>query len=160
MAFHPWEKAAPPFVSCLSDAEAEDHCVGAGKVRAFMKEILRAVNKLLKDAGIRYTYGRKRGKAVYPYFTGMLYKSGGADESGEREYELLLTGFDRSGDDTVLIDQAERIEELFPTDEGMLITARSSTILVWADQFLPELPDTDEELSKCQITLKIRRWKG
>lgn len=125
-----------------------------------MKEILRAVNKLLKDAGIRYTYGRKRGKAVYPYFTGMLYGSGGADESGEREYELLLTGFDRSGDDTVLLDQAEQIEELFPETNGSMIRVGNCTMLIWVSQFLPELPDTDEELSKCQITLKIRRWKG
>ncbi|MBD5468883.1 MAG: hypothetical protein HDR21_12115 [Lachnospiraceae bacterium] len=125
-----------------------------------MKKILQAVNALLKEAGIRYTYGRKRGKPEYPYFTGMLYGSGGADESGEKEYELLLTGFDRSGDDTVLLDQAELIEELFPETDGRMIHAGSSTMLIWVSQFLPELPDTDEELSKCQITLKIRHWKG
>lgn len=125
-----------------------------------MKKILHAVNALLKEAGIRYTYGRKRSRPEYPYFTGMLYGSGGADESGEREYELLLTGFDRSGDDTVLLDQAERIEELFPETDGRMIHAGNSTMLIWVSQFLPELPDTDEELSKCQITLKIRCWKG
>jgi len=99
-------------------------------------------------------------KPEYPYFTGMLYYTGGADEGGGGEYELLLTGFDRSGDDMVLLEQTEKVKELFPSDDGRLITAGSSTILVWTDQFLPELPDTDEELSKCQITLKIRRWKG
>lgn len=125
-----------------------------------MKKILQAVNELLKEAGIRYTYGRKRGKPEYPYFIGMLYKTGGTDESGEGEYELLLTGFDRSGDDTILLDQVERIEELFPDTNGRMIHERNNTILIWVSQFLPELPDTDDELSKCQITLKIKRWKG
>lgn len=125
-----------------------------------MKEIVKKVGEVL-SGGINYRFLRWKGDPVYPYFIGELHKAGGGDESGEAEYELLLTGFYRGEDEMQLYEAAEKVLEMFPEDTGRLIQCRSGTMLVSAGTILPDLStDMGTELSRMQITLEIKRWKG
>lgn len=125
-----------------------------------MREIIKNVGALLSKQ-VNYRYLRWRGKAKYPYFIGELYKDGTGDESGESGYRLLLTGFYRGDDEIKLFEAADRVLEMFPEDTGRLVRCRDGLMLISAGDVLTDIPtDSDMELSKIQITLEIRRWKG
>lgn len=125
-----------------------------------MREIVKKIGELLSGE-INYRFLRWKGKLKYPYFIGELYGEGGSDESGETGYRLLLTGFYRGDDDMQLYEAAERVVELFPEDTGRLIRCRGGTMLVSTGEILTDLPaDMETELTKIQITLEVKRWKG
>lgn len=124
-----------------------------------MKEIIRNIGDKLKEI-VDYRFLRWKGKLKYPYFVGELYSDGNSDGSGESEYSFLLTGFYRGEDVIQLYEVAEKIEAVFPEDTGCLIVCRNGGMLISWDGMLSELPDTDTELTKIQITLKVKRWKG
>lgn len=125
-----------------------------------MKEIIKNVGKILSEV-VNYRFLRWKGDPEYPYFIGELYRTGGSDESGETEYQMLLTGFYRGDDDMQLYEAAERVVEVFPEDTGRMIQCRGGAMLVSTGEILPDFPtDMDTELSKVQITLEVKRWKG
>lgn len=125
-----------------------------------MREIIKAVGKILSES-VNYRFLRWKGKLKYPYFIGELYRAGGSDESGETEYRMLLTGFYRGDDEMQLYEAAEQVAEMFPEDTGRMIPCRRGTMLVSTGDILPDIPtDMETELTKMQITLEIKRWKG
>lgn len=124
-----------------------------------MREIIKNIGDKLKEI-VNYRFLRWKGKLKYPYFVGELYQDDRGDESGETGYSFLLTGFYRGEDVMQLYDAAEKIEATFPKDTGSLIECRNGWMLVFWDTMLTEIPDTDTELIKIQITLKVKRWKG
>lgn len=125
-----------------------------------MREIIKKVGKILAEV-VNYRFLRWKGDPKYPYFIGELYGVGGIDESGETEYRMLLTGFYRGDDEMQLYEAAERVAEMFPEDTGRMITCRRETMLVSTGDILTDLPtDMETELTKMQITLEIKRWKG
>lgn len=125
-----------------------------------MKEIIKNVGKILSEV-VNYRFLRWKGDPEYPYFIGELYRTGGSDESGETEYKMLLTGFYRGDDDMQLYEAADRVAEVFPENTGRMIPCRGGAMLVSTGEILPDLPtDMDTELSKVQITLEVKRWKG
>lgn len=125
-----------------------------------MKEVIKNVGILLSEQ-VNYRYLRWRGKAKYPYFIGELYKDSTGDESGESGYRLLLTGFYRGDNEIQLVEAADRILEMFPEDTGRLVGCRDGGMLVSTGDILTDTQtDADMELTKMQITLEIRRWKG
>lgn len=125
-----------------------------------MKEIIKCVGTKLREI-VNYRFLRWKGKTAYPYFVGELYGNGSADESGEAEYTLLITGFYRGEDEISLYEAAERIERCFPADTGTLLACKDGGMLIFVQTITGELPDdTDAELVKLQITLLIKRWKG
>lgn len=124
-----------------------------------MREIIKSVGDTLRGV-VNYRFLRWKGKLKYPYFIGELYQDGSGDESGESVYSFLLTGFYRGEDVIQLYDAAEKIEAAFPEDTGFLIECRDGVMLVFWETMLTEIPDTDTELVKIQITLKVKRWKG
>lgn len=125
-----------------------------------MTEIVKKIGELLSGEN-NYRFLRWKGKPKYPYFIGELYGEGGSDESGEAGYRMLLTGFYRGDDDMQLYEAAERVVELFPEDTGRLIRCRGGTMLVSTGEILTDLPtDMETELTKIQITLEVKRWKG
>lgn len=125
-----------------------------------MKEIIKKIGELLSGE-INYRFLRWKGKQKYPYFIGELYGEGGSDESGETGYRMLLTGFYRGDDDMQLYEAAEQVLEMFPEDTGRLIRCRGGTMLVSTGEILTDLPaDMETELTKIQITLEVKRWKG
>lgn len=125
-----------------------------------MKEISKAVADRMKECGINYSKGKKRGKPVYPYFVGQLYLTDSGDESGKQEYELLLDGFDRNPDEEAMLSAVEQIEDAFPAVGGFVVQNRRSVILISCDSVIPDIPaDTEADLSRNQIKLKITRWR-
>lgn len=130
-----------------------------------MKEVIKAVRERMKESGIAYSFLRKKGKAVYPYYVGELVETGGGDESGISEYDFILNGFDRcsdgKADEMRLIDTAESIRKAFPQECGFMKTVKNGGLLIYYDTMIPDISDnTDTELSRNQITLKVKRWKG
>lgn len=125
-----------------------------------MKEISKAIAGRMKEYGINYSKGKKRGKPVYPYFVGQLYLVDSGDESGKQEYEMLLDGFDRNPDEEAMLSAVEQIENAFPAVGGFIIQNRQNVIMVSYDSIIPDIPtDTDADLSRNQIKLKITRWR-
>lgn len=124
-----------------------------------MKEIIRNIGKKLKET-VNYRFLDWKGRTEFPYFIGELWGDGCGDESGESEYRFLVTGFYRGEDMICLYDAAERIRETFPEDTGCLIRCRNDMLLVSWDSMIPDIPDAEAELTKIQITLKVKRWKG
>lgn len=124
-----------------------------------MKEVIKGIGSEVKKI-VNYRFLRWKGKAVYPYFVGEVYANGSTDESGEEEYTFLLTGFYRGEDEISLYDAADRIAECFPAGTGKLLLCRDGGMLVSCQSMEGELPDTDTELVKLQITLGCKRWKG
>ncbi|MCM1193337.1 MAG: hypothetical protein NC123_16445 [Butyrivibrio sp.] len=125
-----------------------------------MREIIKYVGSELENI-VNYRFLRWKGKAKYPYFVGELYGNGSSDESGEEEYSFLLTGFYRGENEIALYEAAERIQKVFPADTGRLITCGDGGMLICTQAMTGELSDdTDAELTRLQITLQIKRWKG
>lgn len=125
-----------------------------------MKEICRVVADRMKEYGINYAKGKKRGKIVYPYFVGQLYQVDPGDESGIKEYELLLDGFDRNPDESEMMSAVEKIEEAFPGIGGYIASTGRSVILISFDTLIPDIPtDTDADLARNEIKLKIKKWR-
>lgn len=125
-----------------------------------MREIIRNVGREL-DKVVNYRFLRWKGNAKYPYFVGELYGDGSVDESGEEGYSFLLTGFYRGENEIELYEAAERILEAFPAGTGRLIGCRDGGMLVAMQSMDGEIPDgTDAELTRLQITLQVKRWKG
>lgn len=125
-----------------------------------MKEINKAVADRMKEYGINYAKGKLRRKPVYPYFVGQLYLIDAGDESGRQEYEMLLDGFDRNLDEEAMLSAIEKLKEAFPTIGGHIVRARKNVIIICFDTLTPDIPtDTDADLNRNQIKLKIIRWR-
>lgn len=125
-----------------------------------MKEVIRNVGSILKEI-VNYRFLRWKGEVKYPYFIGELFCAGSQDESGETEYSFLLTGFYRGENEIALYEAAERIEGAFPADTGRLVICRDGGMLVSLQSIEGDIPDdTDAEITKLQITLQVKRWKG
>ncbi len=125
-----------------------------------MKEISKAVADRMNEFGINYSKGRKRGKLVYPYFVGQLYLVDSGDESGIQEYEMLLDSFDRNPDEEDMLTAIEKIETAFPQIGGYIVRNKKSVIIINFDSIIPDIPtDTDADLNRNQIKLKIKRWR-
>lgn len=125
-----------------------------------MKEISKAIADRMKEYNISYSKGKKRGKSVYPYFVGQLYLTDSGDESGKQEYEMLLDGFDRNPDEEAMLSAVEKIEEAFPVIGGYVVSNKKNTIMICFDSLIPDIPtDTDADLNRNQIKLRIKRWR-
>lgn len=125
-----------------------------------MKEIIKNVGERLKKV-TNYRFLRWRGTLKYPYFVGELMEEESGEESGIKEYRFILTGFYRGDNEISLYDDAESIKEIFPEDGGCMIQCKDGGMLVSWGSMLPDIPtDTDTELTKMQITLNVKRWKG
>ncbi len=125
-----------------------------------MKEINKAVADRMKEYQINYAKGKWRRKPVYPYFVGQLYLIDPGDESGRQEYEMLLDGFDRNLDEEAMLSAIEKLEEAFPEIGGHIVKTKKNIIMICFDSLVPDIStDTDADLSRNQIKLKIIRWR-
>lgn len=125
-----------------------------------MRDILKLVTKRMKEAGISYVTGRKKGRPSYPYFVGHLYHLGTVDESGRQKYELLLDGFQRGDDESLMYEEIDKLEKAFPPVSGYTAQTGHSVICCWYKELIPEIPDTDTELMRVQVAIGINYWKG
>lgn len=125
-----------------------------------MKELSKVVADRMKEYKINYSKGKMRRKPVYPYFVGQLYMTDPGDESGRQEYEMLLDGFDRNPDEEAMLSEIEKLEEAFPSIGGHIVRTKKNVIMICFNSLVPDIPtDTDADLSRNQIKLKIIRWR-
>ena len=124
-----------------------------------MKVISKIIAGRMKEYKINYSKGRKRDKPIYPYFVGQLYLLNPGDESGRQEYEMLLDGFDRDPDEDKFFSAIEAIERAFPTIGGYVVQHNKNLVMISYDTLIPDIPDTDADLNRVQIKLKITRWR-
>ncbi len=125
-----------------------------------MKDINKAVADRMKEYQINYAKGKMRRKPVYPYFVGQLYLTDSGDESGGQEYEMLLDGFDRSPDEEAMLSAVEKLEEAFPAIGGHIVRTKKNVTMICFDSLIPDIPtDTDADLNRNQIKLRIKKWR-
>lgn len=125
-----------------------------------MKEISKIIEVRMEEYGIQYSKGKRRSKPVYPYFVGQLYLTDSGDESGKQEYEMLLDGFDRNPDEEAMLSAIELIETAFPAIGGYIVRKNRNVIMISFDSLTPDIPtDTDADLNRNQIKLKIKKWR-
>lgn len=125
-----------------------------------MKGISKVVAARMKEYGIQYSKGKRRSNPAYPYFVGKLYLVDSGDESGKREYEMLLDGFDRNPDEEAMLSAIEKMEEAFPSIGGYIANSGRNIIMISYDSLIPDIPtDTDADLDRNQIKLKIKMWR-
>lgn len=130
-----------------------------------MKSVLKLIASEMKKTGVDYHFMKnKKKKITYPYFVGELLPIDPTTEDGEKEFTLVLDGFNRESETTdgtlfELLEEAEKIEEHFPSVEGLTALVKNQVIAVY---FLncQSVESGDEQLEKVQVNLSIKTWKG
>jgi hypothetical protein len=130
-----------------------------------MKEVLKLITSKMQESGLDYHFMKnKKRKVTYPYWVGELLPTDPNTEDGRKEFTFILTGFNRASDTTEgtlfeLLEEAEKIEERFPQVEGLTAVVRNQAIAVYYSSCQP-IDAGDEQLTKVQINLAIKTWKG
>lgn len=130
-----------------------------------MKQVLKLIASEMKKAGIDYHFMKnKKKKITYPYFVGELLPTEPITEDGKKEFTLVLDGFNRESETTEgtlfeLLETAEKIENHFPSVEGLTAIIKNQAIAVYYLSCQP-VDSGDDQLEKVQVNLSIKTWKG
>jgi len=130
-----------------------------------MKKVLKFISGEMKKAPVDYHFLKnKKSKPTYPYFVGELLPVDPTTEDGMKEFTLVLDGFNRktaTNEGTLfqLLEEAEKIEEHFPSVEGLTAIVENQAIAVFYCSCEP-VDSGDEQLQKVQVNLTVKTWKG
>ncbi len=130
-----------------------------------MKKVLKFIAGEMKKAPVDYHFLKnKKSKPTYPYFVGELLPVDPTTEDGMKEFTLVLDGFNRktaTNEGTLfqLLEEAEKIEEHFPSVEGLTAIVENQAIAVFYCSCEP-VDSGDEQLQKVQVNLTVKTWKG
>ena len=119
----------------------------------------------MKKAGIDYHFMKNKEKKItYPYFVGELIPTESITEDGKKEFTLVLDGFNRQSETTEgtlfeLLETAEKIENHFPSVEGLTAIVKNQAIAVYYLSCQP-VDSGDGQLEKVLVNLSIKTWKG
>lgn len=125
-----------------------------------MTEILKLISDELEGAGVPYEFLEWTVPISYPYFVGEYSEMESITESGEFDKTFMLTGFSRGTTARLQLEQMrETILELFPANEGKIVTLSSGSVaaIFYASAF--PVPSGEADLYKIQINLAIKQWK-
>ena len=122
-------------------------------------ETLNLIDKVLADAGINYEFGQWSTSPIpSPYFIGEFTDFESVNEDGMQQTAFLLTGTSKNNW-LELMQAKEKIEELFPSDGGMVVNISSgSSVAIFFDSAL-NIPTDTMELKRIQINLTVKEWK-
>lgn len=124
-----------------------------------MIDVLSTIATELNSIGLNYEYELFRAEKVkYPYWVGEYQEIESTTEDGEREVSFILTGTSRDGSLSLEKDRA-KIEQLFPRIEGKTVKSNGSLMAIFYTNALV-VPVDDEELTRLQINITIKQWKG
>ena len=121
---------------------------------------LKFINEQMEFLEIPYEFNEWTSETIPKmYFVGEEYREDEAStEDGATTASMILTGFHR-GKYIVLEEAKERIKEHFDQIFGLRSQTDSGAIAVFfGDAF--SIPSGEANLTKIQITLKIKEWKG
>lgn len=130
-----------------------------------MRQVLKLIGSEMKKAGIDYHFLKnKKKKVMYPYFAGELIPTEPDTEDGKKEFTLVLDGFNRKSETTEgtlfeLLEEVEKIEEHFPSVEGLAAVVGNQAIAVFYSS-CQAVDSGDEQLERVQVNLTIKTWKG
>lgn len=124
-----------------------------------MKKALKYVLAEMKSAGINYHFQKyKTNEPVYPYFVGELLPVIPINEDGIKEYTLSLMGFHR-GSLIELLEEVDKIEEIFPCIGGSRTVIDNESVAVFFDTCQP-IDSMMEGVEKVLVNLTIKTLKG
>ena len=121
---------------------------------------LKFINEQMSSLGIPYEFNEWTSDTVPAlYFVGEEYREDEVEsEDGASTASMILTGFHR-GKYIALEEAKENIKRHFDPIFGLRSPTDSGAIAVFfADAF--SIPSGEANLTKIQITLKIKEWKG
>ena len=121
---------------------------------------LQFINEQMTSLGIPYEFNEWSSDTIpNMYFVGEEYREDEATtEDGATTASLILTGFHR-GKYIALEEAKEKIKQHFHPIFALRSQTDSGAIAVFfADAF--SIPSGEANLTKIQITLKIKEWKG
>ena len=125
-----------------------------------MTDILKLISDELDGANVPYEFLEWTAPVSYPYFVGEYSELEPLAESGEFDKTFMLTGFSRGTTARLQLEQMrEVIFELFPPNEGKIVTLdNGSVVAVFYSSAFP-VPSGEADLYKIQINLSIKQWK-
>ncbi len=121
-----------------------------------MMTIPEAVNSLISELGLNYEYEEyTKSPPVYPYWVGEFQETESMTEDGLETGSFILTCFSRESWQQI---EEEKTMLRSATKYGRTIrSADDACVIFYSDSF--NLPQ-ESDLKKCQVTLKIKFWKG
>lgn len=122
-----------------------------------MKHVLKFINKTMQDAGFRYQLNRYDGEVIYPYYVGSYIETAADNETGHKQIAFTIDGFTR-GDETQLIEDASRLEEIFDPVNGLHEITEDGISIVATYEGSQPVPVEDMDLKRMQISLQIQVW--
>lgn len=122
-------------------------------------EKLKFINEQFEAIGIPYEFTQWSSAVKYPYYVGELTEEPIAVESGLEESTLLVTGFHR-GQLLTMMEDVERIKKHFPPIYGLRGETESGAAIAVFFERAFSIPSGEAGMSKVQINLKIKIWKG
>lgn len=121
-----------------------------------------AVNSLLATFAARiaplnvnYSYGVRKGDAVYPYWVGEVTEIMHAFEDGSSRGQIRLRGWTR-GELSALMDEAERIKRQFT---GFTVGVEGFGCAIDYNSLTP-VPQADIELKSVEMQFDYKTWEG
>lgn len=121
-----------------------------------------AVNSLLATFAARiaplnvnYSYGVRKGDAVYPYWVGEVTEMTHAFEDGSSRGQIRLRGWTR-GELSALMDEAERIKRQFT---GYTVGVEGFGCAIDYNSMIP-VPQGDIELKSVEMQFDYKTWEG
>ena len=121
-----------------------------------------AINSLLATFAARiaplnvnYSYGVRKGDAVYPYWVGEITETMHAFEDGSSRGQIRLRGWTR-GELSALMEEAERIKRQFT---GYTVGGEGFGCAIDYDSLLP-VPQADIELKSVEMQFDYKTWEG
>ena len=122
-------------------------------------DILNVIDNEMGIIGIPYMYGEWTDEVTYPYFIGEQPSPEEIiTEDGAESVEILVTGFHR-GDPIALVEAKDKIRKHFhPVFGHRVQTENGAVAIFYGGAFF--VPTMETDLSKIQITLQIKSWKG
>ena len=121
---------------------------------------LKVINEQMAFLEIPYEFNEWTSEPIPAmYFVGEEYREDEIDtEDGYSTASMILTGFHR-GKYIALEEAKEKIKQHFHPVDGLRSPTDSGVIAVFfADAF--SIPSGEANLTKIQINLKIKEWKG
>jgi hypothetical protein len=117
---------------------------------------LKFINEQMDIIAVPYELNEWTQAVSYPYYVGEFTEDEPTTEDGAEQSTLILTGFYRGEQTTILEENKDKIKKHFrdlraSTDNGSIVVEYGGAF---------SIPSGEIGLEKMQIMLKIKEWKG
>lgn len=120
-----------------------------------VKSLLATFAARIAPLNVNYSYGVRKGDAVYPYWVGEVTEIMHAFEDGSSRGQIRLRGWTR-GELSALMDEAERIKQQFT---GYMVGVEGFGCAIDYNSLTP-VPQADIELKSVELQFDYKTWEG